>query len=122
MTDEVWNYIFFHDAPFPKKSQIPKEVLNKARNEFSYWYPVNLRVSGKDLVPNHLTYYIYNHIAIWPEDEMMWPKGIRANGHLLLNSEKVIPLACYLSFPPPRFYMEIIFLDVQVHWKLHDFR
>jgi len=46
-------------------------------------------VSGKDLVPNHLTYAVYNHVAIWPKQEDMWIKGIRANGHLLLNSEKM---------------------------------
>lgn len=64
-------------------------VLNNIRNEFHYWYPVDLRVSGKDLVQNHLTYFLYNHLAIWPKDPSKWPKGIRANGHLLLNSEKV---------------------------------
>ena len=32
-----------------------------------YWYPLDLRVSGKDLVPNHLTYFLYNHTAIWPK-------------------------------------------------------
>lgn len=52
-------------------------------------YPVDLRVSGKDLIQNHLTYYIYNHCAIWPEQENMWPQSIRANGHLLLNSAKM---------------------------------
>ena len=37
------------------------------RREFTYWYPLDLRVSGKDLVPNHLTYFLYNHVAIWPK-------------------------------------------------------
>ena len=37
------------------------------RREFTYWYQLDLRVSGKDLVPNHLTYFLYNHVAIWPE-------------------------------------------------------
>lgn len=35
------------------------------RNEFEYWYPMDLRVSGKDLIPNHLTMSLYNHAAIW---------------------------------------------------------
>ena len=39
------------------------------RQEFQYWYPVDVRVSGKDLVPNHLTYYLYNHCAVWPEEQ-----------------------------------------------------
>ena len=59
------------------------------RREFQHWYPVDLRFSGKDLVPNHLTYYLYNHTAIWPDSPALWPKGVRANGHLLLNSEKM---------------------------------
>lgn len=52
-----------------------------------YFYPMDLRVSGKDLVGNHLTYSIYNHAAIFPEEH--WPRGFRANGHLMLNNEKM---------------------------------
>uniref|UniRef100_A0A672RCQ1 Leucine--tRNA ligase, cytoplasmic n=1 Tax=Sinocyclocheilus grahami TaxID=75366 RepID=A0A672RCQ1_SINGR len=88
MTREVWDYIFFKTAPFPK-TDIPKEKLQKLRREFAFWYPVDVRVSGKDLVPNHLSYYLYNHVAMWPNDSDKWPKAVRANGHLLLNSEKM---------------------------------
>ncbi|KAF6081621.1 hypothetical protein HJG60_007525 [Phyllostomus discolor] len=88
MTKEVWDYIFFKDSPFPK-TQIPKEKLDQLKQEFEFWYPVDLRVSGKDLVPNHLSYYLYNHVAMWPEQSDKWPVAVRANGHLLLNSEKM---------------------------------
>nr|XP_045727393.1 leucine--tRNA ligase, cytoplasmic-like [Mirounga angustirostris] len=88
MTKEVWDYVFFREAPFPK-TQIPKEKLDQLKQEFEFWYPVDLRVSGKDLVPNHLSYYLYNHVAMWPEQSDKWPAAVRANGHLLLNSEKV---------------------------------
>lgn len=67
MTPEVWDYVFLKEAPVPKTS-ISKEKLDLMKKEFSYWYPVDLRVSGKDLVPNHLTYFLYNHVAIWPEE------------------------------------------------------
>ncbi|XP_029159070.1 leucine--tRNA ligase, cytoplasmic isoform X2 [Nylanderia fulva] len=89
MTPEVWDYIFFKDVGFPENTNIDKKILDEMRNEFQYWYPVNLRVSGKDLIQNHLTYYLYNHTAIWPDQPELWPKGIRANGHLLLNSAKM---------------------------------
>ncbi len=89
MTPEVWDYVFFKNAPMPKKSKLSKSTLQLMKREFEHWYPVNLRVSGKDLVPNHLAYYLYNHTAIWPNEKDKWPKGIRANGHLLLNSEKM---------------------------------
>ncbi|XP_027783540.1 leucine--tRNA ligase, cytoplasmic [Marmota flaviventris] len=88
MTKEVWDYIFFKDALFPK-TQIPKEKLDQLKQEFEFWYPVDLRVSGKDLIPNHLSYYLYNHVAMWPEQSDKWPTAVRANGHLLLNSEKM---------------------------------
>ena len=68
MTGAVWDYIFFADAPAPKSSDIPATSLERMRNEFRYWYPVDVRVSGKDLVPNHLTYYLYNHVSMWPKD------------------------------------------------------
>jgi len=48
---------------------------------------MDMRVSGKDLIGNHLTYCMYNHAAIFPEKH--WPRSIRANGHLLLNKEKM---------------------------------
>ncbi|XP_014672325.1 PREDICTED: leucine--tRNA ligase, cytoplasmic-like isoform X2 [Priapulus caudatus] len=88
LTPEVWDYVFFKDAPFPKTS-ITKSNLDVMKKEFEHWYGVDLRVSGKDLIPNHLTYYLYNHCAIWPNDRTKWPKAVRANGHLLLNSEKM---------------------------------
>lgn len=88
MTPEVWDYIFFKDIDFPETS-IDKTILDQMRCEFQYWYPVDLRVSGKDLIQNHLTYFLYNHTAIWPDQPELWPKGIRANGHLLLNSSKM---------------------------------
>ncbi|XP_026387744.1 leucine--tRNA ligase, cytoplasmic-like [Papaver somniferum] len=86
MTDEVWNYVFC-DGPYPKSSTISQSVLNKMKQEFSYWYPFDLRVSGKDLIQNHLTFTIYNHTALLPQHH--WPRGFRCNSHIMLNSEKM---------------------------------
>lgn len=85
LTHEVWDYLF-QEGPLPE-TKIPVELLNKMRNEFEYWYPFDLRVSGKDLIQNHLTFCIYNHTAMFPKQK--WPLGFRCNGHLLLNSEKM---------------------------------
>lgn len=89
LTKDVWDYIFFKDKALPTASGIDTAVLSKLKQEFEYWYPLDLRVSGKDLIPNHLTYFLYNHVAVWPEQSDKWPKSVRANGHLLLNSEKM---------------------------------
>ncbi|CAF3462866.1 unnamed protein product [Rotaria sp. Silwood1] len=90
LTIDVWDYIFFPEKSYPSSTtDIPRAILDHLRNEFQYWYPVDLRSSGKDLIPNHLTYSIYNHIAVWPNHSELWPRAFRANGHLLLNGEKM---------------------------------
>ncbi|CAG8696973.1 1704_t:CDS:2, partial [Scutellospora calospora] len=86
LTDQVWDYIFCN-GPFPTTSSIPLEKLDRLKREFKYFYPLDLRVSGKDLIPNHLTFFIYNHVAIFPEYH--WPRGVRSNGHLQVNGEKM---------------------------------
>lgn len=85
MTDAVWDYIFGLAADV--ETDIAQSLLAHMRREFAFWYPLDLRVSGKDLVNNHLTMFIYNHVALFPP--AMWPRAIRANGHLLLNSAKM---------------------------------
>ncbi|XP_022164440.1 leucine--tRNA ligase, cytoplasmic [Myzus persicae] len=89
LTPEVWDYIFLDNKNYPKQCKINKKYLDVMKNEFEYWYPVDLRCSGKDLIQNHLTFFIYNHCAIWAKRPDLWPKSIRANGHLLLNSAKM---------------------------------
>lgn len=86
MTDEVWDFVFCGGRQ-PQSSDIPSSVLNQMKQEFEYWYPFDLRVSGKDLIQNHLTFCIYNHTAIMSKRH--WPRGFRCNGHLMLNSEKM---------------------------------
>lgn len=89
MTPDVWDYVFFGEQFFPNKTSITREKLLLMRREFSFWYPMDLRSSGKDLIPNHLTYTIYNHCAIWEQEPHRWPLSFRANGHLLLNGQKM---------------------------------
>ena len=90
LTSEFWDYVMLGVGSInelSKKLGIPKEVLNDIRKEFNYWYPLDSRHSGKDLIPNHLTYFIFNHVAIFPEDK--WPKQIVANGWVLIKGEKM---------------------------------
>ena len=90
MTDDVWDYVFCRTsdiAPVSKSSGISTESLQTMRRSFQYWYPLDMRSSGKDLIPNHLTFFLYIHLALFPRE--YWPSSVRANGHLLLNGEKM---------------------------------
>lgn len=87
MTDDVWDYVFaLNDET---KSDIGKPILDAMRREFTYWYPLDVRISGKDLINNHLVFFLYTHQAIWEKTPRYLPKGIRLNGHLMLNGEKM---------------------------------
>ncbi|CAI9097023.1 OLC1v1033311C1 [Oldenlandia corymbosa var. corymbosa] len=86
LTDEVWDFLFC-GGPYPESSALSSDLLYKMKQEFEYWYPFDLRVSGKDLIQNHLTFCIYNHTAIFPDNH--WPLGFRCNGHIMLNAEKM---------------------------------
>jgi leucyl-tRNA synthetase len=53
MTDEVWDYVFCRRElgdDVLAASKIPKETLEKMRREFEYFYPLDMRASGKDLI------------------------------------------------------------------------
>ena len=88
MTTEVWDAIFL-GKEVPADCKVPAELMSKMIREFNYWYPFDLRVSGKDLIQNHLTFCLYTHTSIWSDKPEMWPRGMRSNGHLLLNAEKM---------------------------------
>lgn len=90
LSDAFWDYVLLDNTTYDSsKINVPKEIANKCKKEFNYWRAPNMRVSGKDLLQNHLTFYVFNHVAIFGDNTDKWPKGIRANGHLLLDNEKV---------------------------------
>lgn len=86
MTDKVWDYLFGEEE-YSDELGIKKAILDEMKNEFNYFYPFDIRCSGKDLIFNHLTFCIYIHTAIFPEK--FWPKSFLVNGHLLLNGDKM---------------------------------
>jgi len=91
LTDEVFDYIFLGKGDgkeLGEKVELDEKIVEEMRNEFEYFYPVNLRSSGKDLVQNHLTFYIFHHTAIW-DDEKYWPKRIGVNGYVNVSGTKM---------------------------------
>jgi len=90
LTDEFFDYVFYgkkDPAEISNKINITKEKLEEIRNEFLYFYPVDSRHSGRDLVPNHLTFFVLNHVALFPEEN--WPQEIVVNGSVLMAGKKM---------------------------------
>ena len=88
-TDADWDAILLK-KPVPADTKIPKEMFDEMIRSFEYWYPFDLRCSGKDLIKNHLTMSLYNHEYIWGTDGInKLPKGIFCNGWVLVDGEKM---------------------------------
>lgn len=90
VSDSFFDFIFLEKGDLDKVSsdtRIPKEKIDEVKKEFQYYYPVNARHSGRDLVPNHLTFFIFNHLAIFPRK--YWPEEIVVNGSVLMDGKKM---------------------------------
>ncbi|MEM3851705.1 MAG: leucine--tRNA ligase [Methanomassiliicoccales archaeon] len=89
-TEELFNYVFLgkgNSEEIAEKEGVSASILMKMREEFLYWYPVDLRVSGKDLIGNHLTFSIFNHTAIFPEEH--WTRAYSVNGWITRSGSKM---------------------------------
>ncbi|MFN3910161.1 MAG: leucine--tRNA ligase [Candidatus Anstonellaceae archaeon] len=82
LSEEFFDYVFLS-----KDSKEKKEFWDKCREEFHYWYPLDSRHSAIDLVHNHLTFFIFNHVAIL--DKKNWPKQIVANALVTMDGKKM---------------------------------
>jgi leucyl-tRNA synthetase len=86
LSKEFFDYVFLGKGS-SEGTNVSKELVEEIRKEFSYFYPVDSRHSGRDLVPNHLTFFVLNHVAIFPESN--WPRQIVVNGSVLMDGKKM---------------------------------
>ena len=86
LTPEVFDYVFRGEG---KSETLPlsKEIVEDLRKEFLYWYPYDFRFSAKDLISNHLTFQLFHHKALFPEE--LQPKGMVVFGMGLLEGAKM---------------------------------
>jgi leucyl-tRNA synthetase len=90
LTPQVFDYIFYgkgSPANISKAAKMTEKRLRDLHVEFSYWYPVDLRNSAKELIPNHLTFFAFHHAALFPEK--YWPRGFGINGMILVEGKKM---------------------------------
>lgn len=89
ITDQDWDYVFLN-KPRSVAGKVPQHMLDQMKQSFEYWYPFDLRCSGKDLIKNHLTMSLYNHEFIWGKENIdMLPKGFFCNGWVLVDGQKM---------------------------------
>ena len=90
MNPDDLNLAFFDKVLLNKDSgeiTVPAEKVKEIQDEFNYWYPLDWRLSAKDLVGNHLSFLMFHHSAIYPKDK--WPRGTVVFGMGLLEGNKM---------------------------------
>jgi leucyl-tRNA synthetase len=90
LKDSAFDYVLLGRGDIVEvasECNISSALLEQIRQEFTYFYPVDSRHSGRDLVPNHLSFFIFNHVAIF--DRENWPKQIVVNGSVLMDGKKM---------------------------------
>lgn len=68
MTEEFFDYIFLGLGK-PKN-----KIWSEIKNDFDYWYPVDINLGGKEHKTVHFPVFLMNHVAVMPKEK--WPKGI----------------------------------------------
>jgi len=68
MTEEFFDYIFLG------KGEPKNKLWTEIKNDFDYWYPVDINLGGKEHKTVHFPVFLMNHVAIMPKEK--WPRGI----------------------------------------------
>ena len=71
MNEEFFDYVYLGKGT-PKKP-----IWKSVREEFLYWYPLDINLGGKEHQTVHFPVFVMNHVAILPKEK--WPQGIFVN-------------------------------------------
>ncbi|MBI5355537.1 MAG: leucine--tRNA ligase [Candidatus Aenigmarchaeota archaeon] len=90
MKPAFFDYVFLGKGDLKavsKETGIKETLVSEMRGEFDYWYPLDERHTAVAHITNHLTFYIFNHVAIFPEQK--WPKSITLNELVIRDGAKM---------------------------------
>jgi len=90
LTKEFFDYVLLDKGDITlavSTSKLSEDVIGMVKKEFLYFYPVDSRHSGRDLVQNHLSFFVLNHVAIF--EKKLWPKEIVVNGSVMMDGAKM---------------------------------
>ncbi|MBI2665563.1 class I tRNA ligase family protein, partial [Candidatus Woesearchaeota archaeon] len=102
LTEEFFDYVFL-GKEISNKSELKDKSENKESNfgsnpeskhnwkqikeEFDYFYPLDLNLGGKEHQTVHFPVFLMNHVAILPEEK--WPQGIFVNWWVTGKGSKI---------------------------------
>ncbi len=84
---ELLDYILLGKELRENHDEYTMANARKARDEFTYWYGNDLRITAPPHISNHLAFYIMNHAAIFRGKEL--PGGLMISGLVISNGAKI---------------------------------
>jgi len=90
LVPEFFDFIFLGigtAAKISKVTGINVNLLKTMQSEFRYWYPNDQRHTNPAHIPNHLSFAIFHHVAIFPEK--YWIQKISISEYLILEGKKI---------------------------------
>ncbi len=90
LTREFFDYVLLDKGDVKSvvsTSKLSEDIIETMKKEFQYFYPVDSRHSGRDLVQNHLSFFVLNHVAIF--EKKFWPQEIVVNGSVMMDGAKM---------------------------------
>ncbi|TAL46858.1 leucine--tRNA ligase [archaeon] len=90
LTNAFFDYVFFGTSNSKKvaaATKVSQKLLERMRKEFTYWYPLDERRTTPMHIPNHLSFFVFHHAAIFPEN--LWPKSVSFNEVLIAEGRKM---------------------------------
>ena len=90
LTQHLFDFIYLKKGnvkEISKDTKIEQSLLKQMQKEFYYWYPVDHRHTAIMHISNHLSFYIFHHVAIFPES--MWPQTITLIEPLIIEGQKM---------------------------------
>ncbi|MFX0043747.1 MAG: class I tRNA ligase family protein, partial [Candidatus Hodarchaeota archaeon] len=90
LSPEFFDFVFLEEGQLSNvsnKTNIESELLKQMQDEFIYWYPVDHRHTAIMHISNHLSFYIFHHVAIFPEKH--WPKIVSLIEPIIIEGQKM---------------------------------
>jgi len=76
LTEAFFDYVFLGEGP--GEPTVERRLLEEVRDEFLYWYPVDINLGGKEHKRVHFPVFLFTHARLLPAE--LQPRAIYVNG------------------------------------------
>ncbi len=76
LTDAFFDHVF--QGKGPGEPSVPTDLQSEVREEFLYWYPLDINMGGHEHKSVHFPVFVYTHARLLPAE--LRPRAIYVNG------------------------------------------